>query len=411
MASWTLTNLLSVANMTISGATRSGDVFTYPAGVFCMITQPLPVPVAGHKYYGRVDQKVPEGATFGDGRFEYFGGDGEGKNITFTSFWNALQDNQWHTYSDILNFPYVTGENWTLRSFTVDGSQTVYRQRHMIIDLTESFGAGNEPSKDWCDRCIPFFEGSKTIESKPLVGMNGIAMILTGGYVGVGEIARKIITGYVGVNDSAKRIWDEAISIPRPIGGRIFYDDGNNGAVYHFFDANGNEISDTSIAGLANAASYTVKGRPTKDRWYVYDDSLAGHHYWGYYGTSLGCADGIGLGKVNTTIALSRGVPTDYTPNIWSYIKSLRDSNKNGCNDWYIGTASEQSKLDASNLVPWYDDYSIVGIWGSNESIDASHAPNYARSWYDTSTGTSPKYRWADRIKNYTAHCFGMRSF
>lgn len=29
-----------------------------------------------------------------------------------------------------------------------------------IIDLTESFGAGNEPTKEWCDNNIPFFENN-----------------------------------------------------------------------------------------------------------------------------------------------------------------------------------------------------------------------------------------------------------
>ena len=209
MPSWNLTNLLATSTMTISGATLSGGVFTYPAGEFCMITHPLPVPTAGHKYYGRVDQKVPAGTTFGDGRFEYYGGDGEGKNIVFASFYAATMDNQWHTYSDILSFPYVTGANWTLRSFSVSGSNTVYRRNHMIIDLTAAFGAGHEPTKDWCDRCIPFFESNKTIETKPLVGVGGVAKPIVGGYVGVGGVAKKIIAGYVGINGVAKQIWKE----------------------------------------------------------------------------------------------------------------------------------------------------------------------------------------------------------
>ena len=33
----------------------------------------------------------------------------------------------------------------------------------MINDLTESFGVGKEPSKEWCDKNIPFFEGTKKI--------------------------------------------------------------------------------------------------------------------------------------------------------------------------------------------------------------------------------------------------------
>jgi hypothetical protein len=30
----------------------------------------------------------------------------------------------------------------------------------MLIDLTEAFGAGNEPSVSWCDANIPYFIGT-----------------------------------------------------------------------------------------------------------------------------------------------------------------------------------------------------------------------------------------------------------
>lgn len=212
-----LTNLLDRDAFSVSGAVVSSGIYEYPATVFCMITQTLPTPTAGHKYYGRVDQKVPAGTTFGDGRFEYFGGDGTGKNIVFASFMSATMDNEWHTYSDILSFPYISGENWTLRSFTVSGSNTVYRRKHMIIDLTEAFGAGNEPTKSWCDENIPYFEGTISITSAAsgYVGIGDTAKKLATGYVGVNGVARKIIAGYVGVNGVAKSIWSD--EMPDPI--------------------------------------------------------------------------------------------------------------------------------------------------------------------------------------------------
>lgn len=33
----------------------------------------------------------------------------------------------------------------------------------LVVDLTETFGSGNEPSKEWCDANIDWFEGSKII--------------------------------------------------------------------------------------------------------------------------------------------------------------------------------------------------------------------------------------------------------
>ena len=34
----------------------------------------------------------------------------------------------------------------------------------MLIDLTAAFGAGNEPTQEWCDTNIEYFAGNKTIQ-------------------------------------------------------------------------------------------------------------------------------------------------------------------------------------------------------------------------------------------------------
>lgn len=34
----------------------------------------------------------------------------------------------------------------------------------MLIDLTETFGAGNEPTKEWCDQNIPYFTGTISLK-------------------------------------------------------------------------------------------------------------------------------------------------------------------------------------------------------------------------------------------------------
>lgn len=39
----------------------------------------------------------------------------------------------------------------------------MYVDGAMLIDLTASYGAGNEPSKEWCDSNIPYFSGSHLI--------------------------------------------------------------------------------------------------------------------------------------------------------------------------------------------------------------------------------------------------------
>lgn len=211
MRQWTLINLLSINSMTYSGCTLQDGIFTFPAGQFCMINQPLPTPIVGHKYYGRVEQLVPQNVSFDDGRFEYYVTDAQGTgNIVFCGFWDSSMDNNWSINSSIQEFTGLYAQTgYILRSFSVNISKTVYRRNHMIIDLTAAFGPGNEPTKEWCDRCIPFFEGTIGIISAAsgYVGIGGTAKKLATGYVGVNGAARKIIAGYVGVNGVAKSIW------------------------------------------------------------------------------------------------------------------------------------------------------------------------------------------------------------
>ena len=45
-----------------------------------------------------------------------------------------------------------------------NAATTVWYDGLVLIDLTASFGAGNEPNKAWCDANIPFFTGTTTIE-------------------------------------------------------------------------------------------------------------------------------------------------------------------------------------------------------------------------------------------------------
>lgn len=205
-----LTNLLSTSSIQIvTGATFAAGEYTFPRGEFCMLNQTMPTPVVGHKYYGRVEQKVPADTSFSDGRFEYYRTDVPGTGlISFTSFFEAVQDNQYHTYSSILEFPDLySQEGWIMRSFTVDGSNTVYRKNHMIIDLTAAFGAGNEPPKEMLDRLIPYFEGTYNYESKILFGVNGIAKKFKTGYAEVDGRSSRLRAGYLGVNGLSQSIF------------------------------------------------------------------------------------------------------------------------------------------------------------------------------------------------------------
>lgn len=128
------------------------------------ITQSInvPSPIVGHKYYGRtyIISNGEIGAS--DNRFELFGGDGEGLNWVFAR--NDGNFPNWTMLSSIVNINSVNAQSYSIRNFVVSAQNPCWTDGLMIIDLTASFGAGNEPTKEWMDLNIPYFNGSYTYE-------------------------------------------------------------------------------------------------------------------------------------------------------------------------------------------------------------------------------------------------------
>ena len=201
-----------------------------------------------------------------------------------------------------------------------------------------------------------------------------------------------------------------------PIGGKIFYDAGDNGATYTFYDSDGNVINDTSISGLQNAVSYTVEGTPSSDRFYaVYPSMLnSGKNvYWGFYrnadikssgGNIVNTGTAIGTGKTATqailnyidTYASSETASTSRpssdisqaSPNGYNLYKNcgtsykylwdvLRDANNNsleGHDDWFIPSKDEMSQIASSGA--------ISDITSSNYLWSGSAYSSSYYAWY-----------------------------
>ena len=210
----------------------------------------------------------------------------------------------------------------------------------------------------------------------------------------------------------------KAIPTPMPIGGKIFYDAGDNGATYTFYDSNGNVINDTSISGLQSAVSYKVEGTPSFDRFYaVYPSILNSRYpvYWGFYynadikssgGNIVNTGTAIGTGKTATQAILnyidtyasnetaSTSKPSSdisqASPNGYNLYKNcgtsrnylwdvLRDANKNsleGHDDWFIPSKDEMSQIASSGVIS--DITSSYYLWSSS----ADSSSGYAWYWY-----------------------------
>ena len=185
----------------------------------------------------------------------------------------------------------------------------------------------------------------------------------------------------------------KAVPTPMPIGGKIFYDAGDNGATYTFYDSNGNIINDTSISGLQNAVKYKVEGTPSSDRFYaVYPSMLnSGNNvYWGFYynkdikssgGNIVNTGEAIGTGKTATQAILNyidtyasgetassskpgsdisqsshgsynlyKNCGTSYNY-LWDIVRDANENSLGGHNDWFVPSKDEMKQIGTSGII------------------------------------------------------------
>lgn len=128
------------------------------------------VPKLNHKYYGRIYYYSPISLEI-NSRFEWWIGDSNKVSmLEFNPYFGNsskkfVVDGNWNYVSDVSSVTVDTylNKTWILRNFTYSITSPVYADGVTVIDLTETFGAGNEPSKEWCDQNISYFDGTITI--------------------------------------------------------------------------------------------------------------------------------------------------------------------------------------------------------------------------------------------------------
>ena len=125
-----------------------------------MTTQSMPTPIVNNIYYGgRWIFTAGATVTAADLRFEWFIADTASGQLVFAS--NSGTHSQWTQQTSRIALSSVTAGSWIIRHFTVNqNGGDIYTDGFFIINLTATFGAGNEPSKTWCDRYYDFSSSS-----------------------------------------------------------------------------------------------------------------------------------------------------------------------------------------------------------------------------------------------------------
>lgn len=162
-----------------------------------------PTLTSTHKYYVRVETYQTTKAGTVDLYWP----------IAEPSLFSSLSGpaNKWNTLSAVVDRSSFPDGNYQFRVDYNNQNSTAYMwfDGLMLVDLTETFGSGNEPDKDWCDSNIAFTTSTTTAEWWD-TALQPIARNVNKTYVGVDGVARKVSKGYVGVDGVARQFYQGA---------------------------------------------------------------------------------------------------------------------------------------------------------------------------------------------------------
>lgn len=126
-----------------------------------LVQNSVSIPInSTHKYYARYEV-YHEGASGTAGIYWPIAEPNfvEGVSLGTANTWNVVS-----AVNNRTSFSSYTTAPLRLDYNNNKATTSVWYDGLVLIDLTESFGSGNEPTKEWCDKNIPFFEGTTYIE-------------------------------------------------------------------------------------------------------------------------------------------------------------------------------------------------------------------------------------------------------
>lgn len=127
------------------------------------IDQSINTPILGHLYYHAFDFKSSNSfIAQNETRNEIFYKDDDGGQMYIGKdkkfpMWNKISKIQSINVSTYLD------KEWVYRILMINSNEDSFVDNVILIDLTATFGSGNEPDKDWCDKHINYFDGTTTI--------------------------------------------------------------------------------------------------------------------------------------------------------------------------------------------------------------------------------------------------------
>ena len=116
--------------------------------------------------------------------------------------------NTWEHHSAVVSRSGFTSGSYPMRidcNNYPGNNALMYVDGLMVIDLTATYGAGNEPTKEFCDQYFAFTTGTNTVTIPTAREVKKM-------YIGVGGVARKVKKGYIGVGGVARLFFSSGLA-------------------------------------------------------------------------------------------------------------------------------------------------------------------------------------------------------
>lgn len=138
---------------------KCSQSFGFSVSGSTQIYQTCPTPIAGHKYYGGFMYKTASSGSFSSSaEFSlYLNGTASGQ-LLFVNLAGITTNGNWVKRSGIGSLSSVSSGTWKIRIGATNTKQMFFACKVIVVDLTDTFGAGNEPTKEWCDNNIREWE-------------------------------------------------------------------------------------------------------------------------------------------------------------------------------------------------------------------------------------------------------------
>lgn len=161
----------------------------------------------GHQYYFRVNVKIL--TSEGDGVIAFRIQKDANTTVSQADVYAWYTDGNWKIWSGVFA-PLTADAKGSQSGLRMGGGQTnsnyeYYISHMMLIDLTDTFGAGNEPPKWWCDKYIPWQDettGTKTVQWFPKASLSALDTAFNTGSTGYYAVSNRKNSATVAANGS-----------------------------------------------------------------------------------------------------------------------------------------------------------------------------------------------------------------